>query len=178
MRLLVLHDAERACEISEDLIERLRALGQVERVDLRRGDLAWCVGCLKCWSGGTGVCVARDRMPELEARLEGAVAVVFLTAVVFGSFSAVIKNTVDKGFGANLCTEVHYPQLVVGFGADITPDEEQTFLDLTLEHRGPRDVVHPELAGVPVDAVVTRSVEDNPAIVQRLAAFLGMEGAI
>jgi multimeric flavodoxin WrbA len=173
MKILCLQDAHKQSGLSKDFVSRLgqstRAAGhELEVVDLARGELAYCMGCLRCWYSESGKCVSRDKLSRLEDRLPEFDLLLFLTPVLFGSFSAEIKTPIEKGFGCKLALGRLYPQLVVGYGEDLDEEEMDCFLDLTRKHRGAADVVHPELSGVRVEALVTRSREDNAALLRRI----------
>jgi hypothetical protein len=93
---------------------------------------------------------------------------VYLTPVVFGRFSSPVKNAVDRGTGSRQW------QVVAGYGSDIDEEEWSTFVDLTAEHRGSADIVHPGM-DVRVDVYVTQSPEENVAICARLRGDLPCE---
>ncbi len=177
MRILCLHDADKQSGLSKDFVDRLgqtvRARGhELEVVGLARSELAYCMGCLRCWYKESGKCVSRDKLWRLEDRLPEFDLLLFLTPVLFGNFSAEMKTPIEKGFGSKLAggrlAPRLLPQLVVGYGEDLDEEEVSCFLDVTRKHRGSADIVHPELSGVHVEAMVTRSLEDNAALLQRI----------
>jgi hypothetical protein len=173
MRILCLQDADKQSGLSKDFVTRLgqtvRAAGhELEVVGLARGEVAYCLGCLRCWYTESGKCVSRDKLWHLEDRLPEFDLLLFLTPVLFGSFSAEMKTPIEKGFGSKLALGRLYPQLIVGYGEDLDEEEVSCFLDVTRKHRGSADVVHPELSGVHVEALVTRSLEDNAAVLRRV----------
>ena len=138
----------------------------MESVGLIRTDLAFCFGCLRCWTSGTGKCVSKDKMEELELKLPGRDLIIILSPVLFGTFSSTMKTVIDKGFGNKLTdtAKIRYPQLIIGYGDDVTDEEAACFVDLTRKHRGAADIVHPELSDVPVDVFITASMEQNRRI--------------
>jgi multimeric flavodoxin WrbA len=71
----------------------------LEVLEVARGDLVFCFGCLRCWSSGSSVYVSRDRMPEIEAKLPGCDQIICMTPVLFGTFSPMIRTFIEKGFG-------------------------------------------------------------------------------
>jgi len=173
MKILCLQDADKQSGLSKDFVARLghtaRAGGhELEIVDLARGELAYCLGCLRCWYSESGKCVSRDKLSRLEDRLPEFDLLLFLTPILFGTFSAELKTPIEKGFGSKLSLGRLYPQLVVGYGEDLDEEEVSCFLDITRKHRGRMDVVHPELSGLRVEALVTRSREDNTALLRRI----------
>lgn len=173
MKVVCLRDPAEENKISEDLIEKMdagleKAGGCLEVIDVRPGDIAYCMGCLWCWHTGSGRCHIKDRMPELEERIRGTDLLVFLSPLRFGTMSSPIKALIDKGLGCKLYGDGFKSQFIIGYGKDITERERSTFVDIILLHRGPADIVHPELAGIPFDAAVTGSKEENSVITERL----------
>ncbi len=173
MKLLCLQDADKASDLSKDLVARLgqavRAGGhELEVVALARGELAYCLGCLRCWYSEQGKCVSRDKLSRLEDRLPEFDLLLFLTPILFGTFSAELKTPIEKGFSSKLSLGRLYPRLIVGYGEDLDEEEVSCFLDITRKHNGAVDIVHPELSGLSVEAHVTRSREDNTALLQRV----------
>ena len=109
-----------------------------------------CMGCFGCWVKTPGECVIRDGMAELDRRYMNSDAVVFLSPVVFGQFSANIKNAVDRTLPNMLpffCrrpdgSTMHppryqkYPALfLIGYGEGLDPEEIRLFRDITEKHR-------------------------------------------
>ncbi len=171
MKILCLLDADKGSELSRDFLAGLGRTVQaggheLEVVDLARGELSYCLGCLRCWYSDSGKCVSRDKLSRLEDRLPEYDLLLFLTPVLFGTYSAEMKTPVEKGFGSKPALGRLYPQLVVGYGEDLDEEEAACFLDITRKHHGAVDVVHPELSGRRVEAHVTRSREDNAALLR------------
>jgi multimeric flavodoxin WrbA len=118
MKILLVQDSENKSGLSCDLLERLRDTIQkhghsLEVLDLAKGDLAYCTGCLRCWSSESTACVTKDRMPEIEQRLLGCGLLLFITPVLFGKFSSTIKSAVDKGLGSQLHADTRYPRFFI-----------------------------------------------------------------
>ncbi len=169
MRIVCVTDSDHETGLSADLLRRLRRAAEArghtfEIHGVVRGDVAFCTGCLRCWSGGTGRCVVPDRARSLEELLPGCGLLVLVSPVHFGHFSSTIKSVIDKGLGCKLELDLLLPQLVIGYGEDVTDDERDCFVDLIARHRGNADIVHPECAGVPWHVAVTRSRDDNADI--------------
>jgi multimeric flavodoxin WrbA len=180
MKILCLRDASLKSDLSIDLIEKIytctREYGHsLEILDLYDGDLAYCTGCLRCWSSESTECVTKDRMPEIEDRLSGCGLLILLTPVLFGTFSSTIKIAVDKGLGGKLHADTHYPRLFIGCGEDISDDEKSCFIDIMERHMGKADIVHPELSDMPVDVMVTRSLQDNEELCAEITQMYLLE---
>jgi hypothetical protein len=171
VNVLCLYDRDYISEISRDIIGKISSVveksgGRFESMKLGAQDLAFCFGCLHCWTSGTGTCVSKDKSADIDEKLPGCDLIIFLTPVFFGTYSPTMKTCIDKGIGTKLTdtNEHHYPQLIIGYGSDITDDEAACFIGMTENHRGAADVVHPELANIPVDVSVTRSLSDNDKV--------------
>lgn len=173
MKILLLADEARKTDLSEDFICKFLQSAEsnghsVETVSLEKTDLAFCFGCMRCWTSETGVCVSRDRIPELNSKLKECSLQVILSPVQFGTFSSTMKALIDKGFGINMFLGAHYPQLVIGYSEDIKAEEIECFVDISEKHRGTADTVHPELSDVSVDVKVTRSLADNTELIEQI----------
>lgn len=126
---------EKGCETE------VRALGR---------SLSPCMGCFGCWVKKPGECVIQDEMAALDRRYMNSDAVVFLSPVVFGQFSANIKNAIDRTL-PNMLPFFHrrpdgstthppryeaYPSLAfIGCGEGLDEEEAQLFKDVTAKHR-------------------------------------------
>lgn len=173
MKILLLEDKARKTDVSEDFLCKFLQSAEsfdhsVETVSLEKTDLAFCFGCMRCWTSETGICVSRDRIPELNGKLKECSLQVILSPVQFGTFSSTMKALIDKGFGINMFPGAHYPQLVIGYGEDISDAEEECFVDISENHRGSADTVHPELSDVSVEVKVTRSLADNTELIDQI----------
>jgi multimeric flavodoxin WrbA len=84
----------------ERILEAARGAGaETELVLLRNMDVKLCRGCLTCEVGKDrkpGVCVIKDDMAPLLAKMLAADAFVFGTPVYFYMLSALLKNFMDR----------------------------------------------------------------------------------
>ena len=70
---------------------------RVQTVELSADELKPCVGCFGCWVKTPGLCViTKDRANEIAHSLMGSDAVVLLSHVVYGGFSADVKAFLDR----------------------------------------------------------------------------------
>ena len=163
MNTLFVIDKDSKTVLSEDLTAKLyknlKDKGyQIETVELGKNEVSPCFGCYKCI---TGECVSKDAVYPIKKNVRKYDLTVFLTPVLFGHFSSVIKNAIDRGAGS------HNWQVIIGYGSDIDDEEKCTFMGLTAKHRGNVDIVHPGMDRQ-VDVFVTRSVEDSTTICEAL----------
>ena len=172
--MLLLCDADSATGLSEYLRDGIRAAATrtaevLNQVDLKRDEVPPCLGCLMCLTAHPGVCVHGEALSAIAALSSDCSVVVFLTPLTFGSFSSPVKNVIDRG-GAIIKGHRTCTQVVIGYGADATPEERSTFLDLTNLHRGQADVVHPGV-GERFEAFFAGSELEADTILRRLESL-------
>jgi multimeric flavodoxin WrbA len=69
---------------------------EVEDILLKEKEIADCLGCFKCWVETPGICIIDDYGREAAARLINSELLVFLTPVIFGSYSYQLKKALDR----------------------------------------------------------------------------------
>jgi multimeric flavodoxin WrbA len=130
---------------------RLRKKGfRLEHRRIGRKDLTYCKGCFGCWVQKPGECLMKDGMGELNRACMNSDVVVYLSPVVFGQFSANIKNAVDRWLPNMLPffetrpdgSTIHPPryedypkQIIIGYGDNLSEEDEKLFVDITKKHR-------------------------------------------
>lgn len=129
---------------------------ETEEIQIGRDELAFCMGCFGCWIKKPGECVIGESMASLNSREMNSDVVIFLTPLVFGQFSANIKNAVDRWLPNMLPffntrkdgSTMHPPryddypkQIMMGYGADISESDARLFADITKKHRSNVDVL-------------------------------------
>jgi len=159
---ILILDKDAETGLSEDLKNRILGIlkekaYETEVVELRRDDAAPCLGCFRCMTEHVGICVTKDRIAEIRNDPNRYDMTVFLTPVIFGHFGSTMKCAIDRGCG---CRNL---QVIVGYAEDIDEEEERTFIDLTRNHRGKADIVHPGF-DKEVDVYLATSSEDRDAI--------------
>jgi len=138
-------------EARETLRECLVGRGfELEEADIGAGDLAHCMGCFGCWIKKPGECVIGDKMAELNRKAMNSDAVFYLCPVIFGQFSANIKDAIDRWLPNMLPffekrpdgSTMHPPrydsypkQVMVGYGDGLTAEDAGLFTDITKKHR-------------------------------------------
>ena len=176
MDALVIVDRDGVTPVSGDLVLRLRDILEVagcrvEVVDLTPSDAAPCRGCLLCLTKHPGECVTRDAVGSIMRRMHtdhaGAITI-FVTPVRFGHPSSTIKNAIDRGCGSRDL------QVFIGFDS-ASEEEESTFSDLFMKHRGSADIVHPGM-DQEVQVYVAKSSDDNVRICRSLEDHLSRGG--
>lgn len=123
---------------------------ELEEADIGAGELAHCMGCFGCWIKKPGECVIGDGMAELNRKAMNSDAVFYLCPVVFGQFSANIKDAIDRWLPNMLPffemrpdgSTIHPPryddypkQVMVGYGDGLAPEDARLFIDITKKHR-------------------------------------------
>ena len=103
-----------------------------------------CLGCFNCWIKTPGKCIIEDSYTEMPKYILESDTFVIITRIKYGCYTSYVKNVLDRSIGFMLPFfqtvngELHHtprynksPKLVViGYGDDITFDEEQTFKKL------------------------------------------------
>ena len=122
----------------------------IEQVQLGRDDLAFCMGCFGCWVKKPGECVIDDAMSAINRTYVNSDVAIYLCPVVFGQFSANIKNAIDRWLPNMLPffetrpdgSSIHpsryhdYPkQIFIGYGDALSQSDAQLFVDIIQKHR-------------------------------------------
>ena len=134
---LLLHDLEpkELRRILPELPEEVRVIERGEK------EPSPCIGCFGCWTKTPGHCVIRDGWGDLPPLLGHSSEYILLSRVIYGGFSPFVKTVLDRNIGYLLPyfsvrnKEMHhtsrYPDhirlTVVGYGADLTREEQETF---------------------------------------------------
>ncbi len=129
---------------------------EVSHAAVGRGTLRCCAGCFGCWVQKPGECIVADGIGEINRSSINSDLVVYLSPVVFGQFSANIKNVIDRWLPNMLPffitrpdgSTMHPPryrdyprQLIIGYGDDLSEEDAQLFCDITKKHRGSVEAV-------------------------------------
>lgn len=127
----------------------------VMKTSLRRDSLAACSGCFGCWVRTPGECVAKDGIGEINRQSMNSLATIYLCPVVFGQFSANMKNAIDRwlpnmlpffmtrpdGSTMHPPRYLDYPrQIMIGYADDLSDSDAALFRDITQKHRSNIDV--------------------------------------
>lgn len=173
MKILLLYDIVQKNDLSEDFIKKLSEWSRNHNINfnilnIKKDDLHYCFGCMKCWANNKAVCIHKDRMKEYETYLPECSLVIFLSSVIFGTFSFTIKTFIDKGFAHKIIGGKLYPKMMIGYGLDITDEEKDCFIDITKKHCGYADEVHPEYSKSPVYVSTTRSINENIKVINKI----------
>ena len=120
--------------------EYLKAGWGVRTIAVSEMDIAPCRGCFQCWVRTPGICVIDDAGRAVAEAWMQSDAVVLLTPVTFGGYSAALKKAIDRvipilsPFFMKIRGEVHhkprydkYPALV-GLGVLSRRDDESAAL--------------------------------------------------
>jgi multimeric flavodoxin WrbA len=150
MKILVVTDKSNKTELGNELKQKLIHTLEEKQYDFKhycvdKNDLHCCIGCFSCWLKTPGLCVFNDISRDINRNFIESDYVIFVTPIKYGCYSTAIKRVLDRSipnilpFFKKINGEVHhaprydkYPQLVmVGYGDDISKEEERTFISLT-----------------------------------------------
>ena len=148
MKILLLNDRRGVSEeklIYDALLDLLKSAGHdVENFTLSNTEIMPCVGCFDCWLKTPGQCtITTDAANVIAAKAVGADAIVILSEIVFGGYSADVKSLLDRKvqnilpFFEIYRGEMHHEQrydrspawISIGYG-DASDAEKQTFVRL------------------------------------------------
>jgi multimeric flavodoxin WrbA len=119
-------------------------------------ELAYCIGCFSCWIKKPGECLIKDTMAEINRGTMTCDVVVYLCPVVFGQFSANIKNAIDRWVPNVLPFFIIRPDgstihqaryktnprfVMIGYGENLSEKDVQLFIDITKKHHLNREVL-------------------------------------
>lgn len=129
---------------------------EIDQVQIGREDLAFCMGCFGCWVKKPGECVIDDGMSRINRKFMNSDVVIYLCPVIFGQFSANIKNAVDRWVPNMLPffetrpdgSTMHPPryedyprQIVIGYGDDLSSDDARIMTDILEKHRNSVEIM-------------------------------------
>lgn len=155
MKAYIIYDKEFQTEQFQNLYrsteEYLKERGfEITESGIGRDDLAHCMGCFGCWVKTPGKCVIPDLMKDINQTYMNSDVVVYVCPVVFGQFSANIKNTIDRWIpnvlpffkvrrdGSTTHTPRYqsYPaQILLAYAERLTDEDTQLFTDIGKNHR-------------------------------------------
>jgi multimeric flavodoxin WrbA len=161
MKALLISDQEyptKTYQVLNDLTNKLlKQKGfDTEMLELSANNLTFCKGCFGCWIKKPGECVINDQMTQINQSYMNSDLVIYLSPIIFGQFSANIKNTMDRRIPNALPffetrpdgSTMHPPrydkspqQIIIGYGDMITDEDKQLFIDVTKKHRSNIDVL-------------------------------------
>ena len=113
-------------------------------------ELDFCRGCFGCWVKTPGECVIKDSMADINRAMMNSDIAVYLTPVVFGQFSANMKNALDRwipnilpffidradGSTMHPARYEKNPQFImIGYGDGLTDEDRELFTNITKKHR-------------------------------------------
>jgi len=123
---------------------------ETEFMEIGQGDLAFCMGCFGCWTKKPGECMVSDRMASINRKFVQSDVFIYLSPVVFGQFSANIKNALDRWipnilpfFEVRPDGSTMHPSrydalpkvIIIGYGDGLLEEDVQLFTDITKKHR-------------------------------------------
>ncbi len=155
MKAIIISDKEyptKEYQDLKDLIEKfLKSKGlKTELMEVGSDNLTFCMGCFGCWIKKPGECVINDMMSQINRSVMNCDTVIYLSPIIFGQFSANIKNTIDRSIpnmlpffetrtdGSTMHPsryETYPKQIIIGYGEVLFEEDKQLFIDVTNKHR-------------------------------------------
>ncbi|BAQ13997.1 hypothetical protein CBB2_1887 [Clostridium botulinum] len=138
--MLLIHDLTK--ENSSDILSLLPPNTKILSKEIN--NIHPCCGCFKCWTKTPGKCTINDSYTEIPKYILHSNVLIIITKIYYGCYSPYIKNIIDRSIGIllpffqKINGEIHHvyrynksPKFVViGYGENITPNEETTFKSL------------------------------------------------
>ncbi|ACA55362.1 NAD(P)H-dependent oxidoreductase [Clostridium botulinum] len=135
--MLLIHDLTK--ENSSDILSLLPPKTKILSKEIN--NIHPCCGCFKCWTKTPGKCAINDSYTEMPKYILHSNVLIIITKIYYGCYSPYIKNVIDRSIGIllpffqKINGEIHHvyrynrsPKFVViGYGENITPNEETTF---------------------------------------------------
>ncbi|MBH1940418.1 flavodoxin family protein [Mobilitalea sibirica] len=161
MKALILIDKEYQTDIYEQLHNTIKDYFEqkkfeLDEIKIGKEDLAFCMGCFGCWVKKPGECVIDDTMSQINHKFINSDVVICLSPLVFGQFSANIKNALDRwlpnvlpffitrpdGSTMHPSRYKSYPrQIVIAYAEDIKDEDAELVVDIVKKHRRSMDVI-------------------------------------
>jgi len=147
MRVSIIHDTNTktamAGTLRKKIISTIKYMNHdVIESGVEISGLPPCTGCFRCATGHPGKCMYDRQYGELIANVDGTDLVIYLSPVIFGTFTAAMKNVFDR-VGMTARNTGVFLQVVIGFAEDASNEEISTFTDIIVKHMGAADKVHP-----------------------------------
>ena len=165
MKALMITDGEFRTAQFEEMRRTLRQtletrLFSVEETEVDRGNPTFCMGCFGCWVKKPGECVINDKIAAINRSSMASDAVFYLCPIVFGQFSANMKNVIDRWLPNMLPffetrpdgSTMHPPRyhdyprhIMIGYASGLAggldAEDAQLFIDISKKHRSNIEVL-------------------------------------
>jgi multimeric flavodoxin WrbA len=155
MKATVITDKDYQNELFQELYQSVLDYLQDKQFESKtfnigRNDLNYCMGCFGCWVKKPGECVINDMIADINHSFVSSEAVIYISPVIFGQFSASIKSAIDRwlpnmlpffatradGSTMHPPRYTDYPaQVMIGYADDLSPEDAQLFTDIIKKHR-------------------------------------------
>jgi multimeric flavodoxin WrbA len=161
MKAFIISDKDYETDIFHELFAGITSLlktqdFEIEYATIGRNDLSSCIGCFGCWIKKPGECILPDGIGSINSTAMNSDVVIYLCPVIFGQFSANIKDAIDRWLPNMLPffmirkdgSMMHprryesYPkQIMIGYGNEVSAEDADLFRDITQKHRSNIEVM-------------------------------------
>lgn len=176
MKAILISDKEYQTEAYQGLKDQIDTFLKnkgfaTEMMEIGREHLTFCMGCFGCWIKKPGECIINDMMAQINRNVMNSDVVIYLSPLIFGQFSANIKNAIDRSLPNMLPffeirpdgSTMHPPrydtypfQIIIGYGDKISDEDKQLFIDISKNHRRNIEVlIYQETTGNVIEALKT-----------------------
>ena len=82
------------------MLEELKKLNwEVVSIVLEDKNIEYCTGCFGCWVQTPGECVIKDFEENVVRDMVHSDLIIYLTPIVFGGYSSILKKALDRQIG-------------------------------------------------------------------------------
>ena len=180
-KILIINGTDEINGLGDSILSRfveIYSQAEIEEIKLREIDIKPCTGCFNCWVRTPGLCMIDEQANEIAKKLMNSNTVVFVSKIVFGTYSYTMKKALDRmiqiilPYFTLINGEIHhvsrydsYPNIIIiGISDEAVEktrleDEEQF---IALAHR---NVINMHFSDC---QVATFSSNDNPEIMDEV----------
>lgn len=145
------------CNLKDMITDALIRKGfSIKFIEIDNKEITFCRGCFGCWIKTPGECIMKDKIVEINKAFVNSSVTFYLSPVMFGQFSANMKNVIDrslpnvlpyfvKGPDGSTTHPMRYENnpaiYIIGYGENIEPFDQKLFSDITKRHRSSVEVL-------------------------------------
>jgi multimeric flavodoxin WrbA len=123
MKILVLNGSPRAngntAAMVAAFVQGAKKKGhQITVVDVCKKEIAGCLGCEHCHTGGGGVCIQKDDMQEIYKALKTAEMLVVASPIYYFGYSGQMQCAIHRTYAIGIPEKLRKSMLILSSGSD------------------------------------------------------------
>ncbi|MDF2612986.1 MAG: hypothetical protein K0S71_772 [Clostridia bacterium] len=145
--------------VNEAIQRELSDIQTIKWYAVNKDAIMPCIGCFNCWIKTPGKCMMKDVTTAINEDIIRINIVIYVTPIIYGSYSTAIKRTLDHivpillPFFKKSKGEVHHEQryskrpnfMMLAYNETITSEERETFIALTQANSVNLDIPNPKV---------------------------------